>query len=423
MRKHIDHSGGNLQGQVLAFPRPAIAPTHVTKIPSWVVVSLIMVFLMIAAGSVAWSVVVKQYGVRYTTMPLTQGRVERVVTTTGTVNPALTTIVGPHVSGAIQSVYCDYTSKVQKGQICAKIDPRPYQAAVNQFMANLAVAKAQLTKDQASFGFARIGADGNAGPAGTTPDFPDAADNTRSVLERMQAQTALDQAAIAQIEAQLEAARVNLEYTDIVSPVDGIVLSRDVTQGQTVSAFQTPALFLIATDLAKMQVDANVSESNFGGMKPGNTASFTVDAFPKRIFEGVVSQVRQWPQTAQKVVTYDVVISIDNPDLALAPGMTASTRIVVDRRNGVLRVPDQALRYAPEGFGRHTASNSHRSDPDGTQLWILRDGQPTAVPVVLGLDDDSFAEIVSGELKPDDQVIVSEQQGERWGSTLPPPRQ
>ncbi len=149
---------------------------------------------------------------------------------------------------------------------------------------------------------------------------------------------------IQQRQASLEAAQVNLDYANIVSPVDGTVVSRNVTMGQTVaSSFQTPTLFLIATDLTRMQVDANVSESDVGGIKPGNKATFTVDAYAKRTFEGTVSQVRQSPQTIQNVVTYDVVISVDNSDLVLMPGMTAANRIVIDQRDDVIRVPNQAL--------------------------------------------------------------------------------
>ena len=152
-------------------------------------------------------------------------------------------------------------------------------------------------------------------------------------------------------QALVEGAKLNLDYTDIVSPVDGTVVSRNVTGGQTVaSSFQTPTLFLIATDLKQMEVDTNTSEGDMGGIKEGDKATFTVDAFPQRVFQGSVTQVRQSPQTVQNVVTYDVVVGVDNSDLALMPGMTASTQIIIDQRNDVLRVPDQALRYVPGGL-------------------------------------------------------------------------
>jgi HlyD family secretion protein len=216
------------------------------------------------------------------------------------------------------------------------------------------------------------------------------------------AQIAYDEATIQQRQAALDAAQVNLDYASIVSPVDGTVVSRNVTIGQTVaSSFQTPTLFLIATDLARMEVDTNVSESDIGGIKPGNRATFTVDTYPKRTFEGTVSQVRQSPQTVQNVVTYDIVVSVDNSDLKLMPGMTAASRIVIDQRADVIRIPNQALRYTPNGF-------AGAAQPGRAQVFVLRNGRPIAVPVTTGLDDDSFTEIVGGELKPGDIVITAE---------------
>ena len=202
-------------------------------------------------------------------------------------------------------------------------------------------------------------------------------DSAKSTYEQAQAQITFDEATIKQRQAALDAAQVNLDYTNIVSPVDGTVVSRNVTMGQTVAAsFQTPTLFLIATDLTKMQVDTNVSESDIGGIKVGNKATFTVDAFPKRTFEGTVSQVRQSPQTVQNVVTYDVVISVDNSDLALMPGMTAASRIVVDQRNDVIRVPNQALRTC-----RETLRASDEPAP-GASLAFCAARSQVAVPVV-----------------------------------------
>jgi len=189
-------------------------------------------------------------------------------------------------------------------------------------------------------------------------------------------------------------------------------VSRNVTMGQTVAAsFQTPTLFLIATDLTKMQVDTNVSESDIGGIKDGNKAIFTVDAYPKRTFEGTVTQVRQSPQTVQNVVTYDVVVSVENSDLALKPGMTAANRIITDLRADVLRVPSQALRYAPvtAGATRRSGTAGRTRPAEQGRVWVLRDGKPVRVAVTTGLDDDTYTEIVKGDLKADDQVIIAEQ--------------
>ena len=361
--------------------------------------------------------------VRYTTVSVGRGDITRAVTATGTVNPVLTIIVGTYVSGVIQELHCDYNTEVTVGQVCAKIDPRPYQTVVDQNRANLAQAKAQLTKSKAALAYAEVVFDRNERLVQTNAVSRDALDNARAARDAARAQIGVDEATIEQRQAQLEAAEVNLGYTDIISPVKGTVVSRNVTMGQTVAAsFQTPTLFLIATDLTQMQVDTNVSESDIGGIRQGNRATFTVDAFPKRTFRGQVSQVRQSPQTVQNVVTYDVVVGVDNKDLALKPGMTAATRIVVDQRRDVLRVPSQALRYAPPSAGAPAGGARRTRNADvQARVYVLRDGEPVAVSVTTGLDDDSYTEVVSGDLKAGDLVITSEQRAAAK-SALPRPR-
>src|ERR1019366_774865 len=341
--------------------------------------------------------------------------VTRTVTATGTVNPVLTIIVGSYVSGVIRELFCDYNTQVKQGQVCAKIDPRPYQSVVDQDKANLDVAKAQLEKDKANVVYAQVNYERNRQLALKNYVSRDVADIAKSQLDQGTAQVELDAASIVLRQAELDAATINLGYTDIASPVDGTVVSRAVTMGQTVAAtLQTPTLFLIATDLTKMEVDTNVSESDIGPVKPTNPSTFTVDAWPGRVFQGAVVQVRQSPQTVQNVVTYDVVVAVDNTELALKPGMTASTQIVTDQRADVLRVPDQALRYTPAGAAPGA--------PGAARIWLLRDGKPIAVPVVAGLDDDSFTEIVSGDVKPGDQAITAEQRDAAAHGALPLPR-
>jgi HlyD family secretion protein len=359
--------------------------------------------LVVAIAAAAWWAFAQPSTIHYVSVPVAKGAVTRTVTATGTVNPELTIIVGTAVSGIIRELNCDYNTQVKKGQICAKIDPRPYQSVVDENSANLAVAKAQLAKDQANLTYAKLALGRAATLLPTHAVSQDAYDNAKSTYDQALAQITFDEATIQQRQASLDAAQVNLDYTDIVSPVDGTVVSRNVTVGQTVAAsFQTPTLFLIATDLTKMEVDANVSESDIGGIKPGNKATFTVDAYAKRTFEGAVAQVRQSPQTVQNVVTYDIVISVNNSDLMLMPGMTAANRIVVDQRNDVLRVPNQALRYVPKTLAGTAQSGK-------AQVRVLRDGNPVSIPVVTGLDDDSFTEIVGGDLTPGDLVITTEQ--------------
>lgn len=329
------------------------------------------------------------------------GPVTRIVSTTGTVNPELTVIVGSYVSGVIKDMYCDYNTQVKTGQVCAKIDSRPYQTSVDQAKANLAVGKAQLLKDQAALAYAKVNNERNAMLVKSNAVSQDAADNARSNFEQAQAQLAYDQATIEQRQAELDAAQVNLDYTNIVSPVDGTVVSRNITIGQTVAAsFQTPTLFLIASDLTRMQVDTNVSEGDIGGIKLDDKVLFSVDAFPNRTFEGKVTQIRQSPQTVQNVVTYDVVVSVDNKDLALKPGMTAAARVIIDQHDGVLRVPSQALRYTPQGASRSAA--------DHARVWVLRDSRLAAIDIETGLTDDDHVEVSRGDVRPGDQVVLGQ---------------
>jgi HlyD family secretion protein len=311
-------------------------------------------------------------------------------------------------------VSCDYNTHVTKGQTCAQIDPRPYQTVVDQDQANLAAARAQLEKDKTAADYAQLTYTRNNDLGSRGLVSQDVVDQSRTAAAQARAQVELDQTEVKQRQAALEAAQVNLGYTKIVSPVDGTVVSRNITQGQTVAAsFQTPTLFLIATDLTKMQVDTNVSESDIGGIRTGSDATFSVEAFPDRVFTGTVSQVRQAPQTVQNVVTYDVVVSAVNPDEALKPGMTATVHIITEKRDNVLRVPDQALRYTPGGVAATAGNDNAKPVGDGNgdtgTVWVLRQGRPVRVPVTIGLDDDTNAEIVKGDLQPGDQVIVSEQ--------------
>jgi HlyD family secretion protein len=368
----------------------------------WLVAGAAILGVVAVVGA-AWWASATRGTVRYATSPVTRGIVARAVTATGTVNPELTIIVGAAVSGIIQELYCDYNTQVKKGQVCAKLDPRPYQTVVDRNKADLAVAKAQLEKDRANAAYTKLAFERYANLIQTHATSQDIYDNAKNSHDQAVAQIAYDEATIQLRQAALDAAQVNLDYASIVSPVDGTVVSRNVTVGQTVaSSFQTPTLFLIATDLAKMEVDANVSESDIGGIKPGNKATFTVDAYPKRIFEGAVTQVRQSPQTVQNVVTYDIVIGVDNSDLALRPGLTAASRIVTDERKNVMRVPNQALRYSPKDLSR-------AAPPDHTRVWVLRNDAPVAIAVATGLEDDSFTEIVNGDVKPGDLVITGEQ--------------
>lgn len=418
-------------GRLVQFPAPVPAQSRTQATRYWLLGGALAT-LLIVAGAV-WSIFGSGSTVRYATAPVTRGGITRTVTATGTVNPELTIIVGSYVSGVIQKLYCDYNTEVTEGQVCAEIDPRPYQTIVDQNKANLAVAVAQLEKDKASLAYAKVTYERNARLVVSSAVSQDAVDNAKNAFDQAQAQIAFDQATIQQRQAALDAAQVNLDYTKIISPVKGTVVSRNVTVGQTVAAsFQTPTLFLIATDLTRMQVDTNVSESDVGGLKEGDKATFAVDAFPKRVFEGTVTQVRQSPQNVQNVITYDIVVGVANADLALKPGMTAATRIVVDERKDVVRVPVQALRYMPAGAAASAPDQAGMAaqpsafgggdENDRGRVWVLRDGHPVEAPVVVGIDDENYAEILEGDIKPGDSVIIGEQRSQAAKSTLPVPR-
>jgi HlyD family secretion protein len=353
--------------------------------------------LVLALGTLWWATrPAAQTGYRVATA--TPGTVSRTVTATGTVNPVLTIIVGSYVSGVISSMSCDYNTRVKKGQLCAKIDPRPYQAALDQ-------ARGQLARDSAQLQGARV----NLARYTELKDEDSIARQTYedqvALVHQLEGSAQLDRAA-------LETARVNLGYTNIISPVDGTVVARNITIGQTVAAsFQTPTLFLIATDLTKMQVDTNVSESDIGSIKEGDPATFSVEAFTERAFHGTVVQVRQAPQTVQNVVTYDVVVGADNAQFLLKPGMTATVSIVTDRREQVLRVPNQALRFSPGGLSaaQPAPSQAAASAVGNAQVWVLRGGKPAAVSITTGLADDTHTEVLAGDLHSGDQVIIGEQ--------------
>jgi HlyD family secretion protein len=373
--------------------------------------------LVVAVAIAVWHYTDRPAPLDYVTAPVTRGSVTSTITASGTVNPVVTVQVGTYVSGIVASVTCDFNTRVVKGQQCAKIDPRPYETVVAQDQANLAAARAQLQKDQVSLQYAQITYRRNADLKQRGIVSQDVVDQAKSAADEARAQVALDRTAVQQRQAALQASQVNLSYTNIVSPVNGTVVSRNVTPGQTVAAsFQTPTLFLIATDLTRMEVDTNVSESDIGGVAKGHAASFTVEAYPDRTFAGTVTQVRQAPQTVQNVVTYDAVVSAPNPQGLLKPGMTATVHVVTASRTNVLRVPDQALRFTPGGIA---ATSGHETpmpvgDASGGQpatVWVLRQGQPVRVPVTIGLDDEKNAEVIRGSLQPGDRVIVAERSG------------
>jgi HlyD family secretion protein len=264
--------------------------------------------------------------------PAERAQATPIVKARGRVTPVGMVIVGSHVSGVVEQVNCNYNDIVSRGQLCAKIDPRQFQAAVDEAQANLAVSRAHLQKDQAVLAYAKVNYERNARLVVTNAVAQDITDLAKSRYEEARGQINLDQASIQLQQAQLTAAEVNLDYTNIISPIDGIVISRNVATGETVAAsYRSPKLFTIANDLHEMRVYANVAEVDIGRLKVGQAASFTVNAYPGRTFESSVLEIRRAAEVVDELVTYPVVISAANADQALLPGMTANVRITVDQ--------------------------------------------------------------------------------------------
>jgi HlyD family secretion protein len=352
--------------------------------------------------------------VQYKTALVDRGPITAIVTATGTINPVVSVQVGSQVSGKVSQLFADFNSKVVKGQILAQIDQKPFKARLSQARAAVKSAKGNLAKakvvaTQRKREFDRMAAlrpqafVSQADVDLAETNYRDAAAN----VEVLQAQ--LDQA-----QAALASAELDLGFTTIYSPVDGIIVSRNVDVGQTLAAaFQTPILFVIAQDLTKMQVNANVSESDIGGVKEGTEANFRVDAYPKQFFEGVVAQVRNAPISIQNVVTYDVVITVSNPELKLKPGMTANVTIVTAQKENPLRVPNGALRFRMPNMP---------IDKKTTRVWVFDQyNQPRQVEVTTGIADSLSTEIVGGALSQGDRVIVGiETEEEQAQKKLPP---
>src|SRR5687768_1163083 len=339
-----------------------------------------------AGGWIWWQLRDDDGAVHYRLAKLERGPMAAVVVASGTLNAVTTVQVGSQISGQVKEIHADFNTPVKKGQVIARIDPATYELRVNQARADLdaadsavAVARSNLAAQQAELGRVRITLldaerDHERKKALVDKKFisPSELDKARTVLDTtreqlkaMQAQLQVSEAqvrsalaALKQRESLLKQAQVDLERTIIRAPVDGTVILRNVDAGQTVAAsLQAPVLFTIAQDLRDMQVEAAIDEADVGRLRVGMPASFAVDAFPRRSFGGEIKQIRKSPQNVQNVVSYTVVISAANPDLALLPGMTANVRIAVENREAVLKVPNAALRWRPAGAADVKAPN------------------------------------------------------------------
>jgi len=376
---------------------------------------------------------------------VSRGDISVVVTATGTLNAVTTVQVGSQVSGTLSKINVDFNDKVKKNQIVAQIDPTFLAASVRDAEASLQRADAQFNESKRSF------------------------DRTKTLLEKNLASQADYDAALSQFEsnsaakkqaqAQLERAKINLQYATIRSPIDGVVISRAVDVGQTVAAsFSAPTLFTIANDLTKMQVQASVDESDIGKVQDGQEVTFTVDAYPDQTFKGTVRQVRLDPKLDQNVVNYTVIIDVPNPDMKLMPGMTATVTILVTKKEGILKIPASALRFNPpqdmiavrndsaRGNGQDDSARAERRrqfmsrmggagggafDPQafqrrmsafGGRVWVLnKDKKLEPIMIRTGLSDGTFTEVVRGKVEEGEEIVVGSliQRGNSSAPTSP----
>ncbi|MBI5197674.1 MAG: efflux RND transporter periplasmic adaptor subunit [Nitrospirae bacterium] len=347
---------------------------------------------------------------KFKTVKISRGDIQEAVTATGTVNAVTTVQVGTQVSGTIKQIYVDFNSPVKKGRLIAEIDPALLEAQVGQSRANVLTAKANLAKAQAALLDAKRTMDRYRELVSKGLIARSDLDTAETNYETARAQVVASESELMRTEAASTLSETNLKYTKIVSPVDGIVVSRSVDVGQTVAAsFQTPTLFTIAQDLTKMQIVASVDEADIGKVKEGQDVEFTVDAYPDVPFKGKVWQIRNAPVTVENVVTYAVVIQVDNTDLKLKPGMTANVTIVTAVKKDVFKVPSIALRYKPSAD--EAENKNPREQQKGPGIWVLEQGKPKRVNVKPGISDGNNMEVFSDELKEGQEVITSSLSG------------
>ena len=403
---------------------------------------LLIVALLVLAGTGygfrLWSKGAKESP--YISVAITKGNLTQVVTATGSLSAVITVQVGSQVSGTIDKLFADFNSKVKKDQVVAQINQDKFKATVDQSRANLLASQANVTKAKASLDDAQRTLDRNKELRKRDLIAQSDFDTSQANYDAAVAQYEVNKAQVNQAQAGLNQSNVDFNNTVIRSPVDGIVVSRNVDVGQTVAAsLQAPVLFLIANDLSKMQVDTNVSEGDVGNVWVGQEVTFTVDAYPARRFRGKVLQVRNAAIMVQNVVTYDAVIGVNNEELLLKPGMTANVEFLVSRKEDVLKIPNAALRFRPlaerqpaqvaaaggqaaggapgpgGGAGRRGGNSnggqgSRNREGGGNRqgtVYVLRDEKATPVKVRLGISDGSSTEVVGGDLKVDDQIILS----------------
>jgi HlyD family secretion protein len=380
--------------------------------------------LLLGGITVFWLLRGDESAVRYETAEVTRGDLTVTVTATGTLEPVNQVDVGSELSGIIETVAVDFNDRVHHGQVLARLDTDRLQAQMLESRAALMASEARVTEAQATVLETRLAferceklAERQLCPAGDL-------DTARATFARAKASEASARAEVAEARATLDGKETELAKAEIRSPIDGLVLLRQIEPGQTVAAsLQAPILFTLAEDLAQMELHVAVDEADVGMITEGQAAEFTVDAWPERSFPATITQVRFAPRTVEGVVTYETVLTVDNSDLALRPGMTATAVITVQELQDKVLLPNTALRFTPPqteaaqprrrgAFGMlfprppMGQRRSNRAKNDGQQVWVLRDGNPEAIPVKTGASDGRLTELRVGDLQPGQAVVV-----------------
>ena len=350
----------------------------------------------------------------YIKEPIQARTITQIVEATGTIEPINTVSIGSQVSGRIEQIFVDYNTQVEKGQQLAQIDTSLFEAQLQQAKANINNAQATLAKNKALLEYDTKTYHRYKNLYDRNLVSKNDLDSAESAYKSDLAQVAAAKAQIMQAQANFATASANMGYTKIVSPVKGTVISKEVEVGQTVAAsFQTPTLFTVAEDLTKMRIETSVSEADIGKVKEGQEVEYTLDGYPDSVCKGVVTQVRLSPTTESNVVTYTVVIEVENEEGKLLPGMTANVSIITGKKENILTVPNVALKFT-------VAGNKQKYDKKG--IWIDKKGKPVRINIETGVSDDSYSEIISDEIKEGDVVYVRNLAGGKKQQQMRVPR-
>lgn len=369
---------------------------------------IILISAFIGIPCVIYGLIDKKNDPGYRTVRLERGDIASTILATGTLNPVILVQVGSQVSGNIKRLYADFNSVVKKNQVIAQIDPMLLKAEVEKARANYKAALANVDKAKVIMTDTRRTLNRYKALVKENLVSQSDVDTAQTNYDSAVVQLEAARAQVEQTRAALDFARTRLDYTVIRSPIDGIVLSRNVDVGQTVAAsLQAPTLFTIAQDLTEMQINTSVDEADIGLVKSGQKVTFTVDAYPSEAFEGRVSQVRNAPQIVQNVVTYDVIIEVKNPELKLKPGMTANVSIIVTEKRNVLRIPNAALRFRPYREERESRQPKGIETSAQNRVWaLLVDAKLKSVSVKLGVNNVRYYELIKGDVKEGDNLVV-----------------